>query len=210
MWIELLKIFVSWPFIIFILGLGFGIGFRSEISQFLRNVATIRLPGGAEILTSQPPPPKTEKSEEPAPPESAPGVITLNEDQQQIIRQHIEGLTKEAANAKQEKENLLETASKLLSEREVEKKYWWFMYLTHFLVPTTQNVLRWFAAQAHLPTKEYYNEVWKPILADAKQREVVLMVLLHHGLLESKGHVLQVTQNGQDFLSFVGTGSGVK
>jgi hypothetical protein len=210
MWVELLKIFISWPFVIFVLGLAFGIGFRIEIAQFLRNIAAIKLPGGAEILTSQLPPPKSEKSEEPSPPEPAPGIITLNEDQQNIIRQHIEALTKEAADARQEKEKLLEAATNLLSEKDIEKKYWWFMYLTLFMVPTTQNVLRWFAAQSLPSTKEYYNEMWKPVVAAAEQREVILMVLLHHGLLESKGHVLQITQNGRDFLNFIGAGGGQK
>jgi hypothetical protein len=68
-WIELLKVFVSWPLVILILGLAFGFTFRAEIAQFLRNIGTIKLPGGAEILTSQAPPSKSETPDKEAPPE---------------------------------------------------------------------------------------------------------------------------------------------
>lgn len=203
--IELLKIFVSWPFVILILGLAFGITFRAELAQFIKAVGTIKLPGGAEILTNQTPPPKSETPEKKSPPEPDPKVLTLNEEQQQIIREHIKSLTKQATDAKQEKENILEVATTLLAEKERDARYWWFMYLSFFLVSTTQNVLRWFAAQALPPTKEYYNEVWKTVVQDSKQREIILMVLFHHGLLEIKGHLIQVTQNGRDFINFVGS-----
>ncbi|MFB3886336.1 MAG: hypothetical protein ACE144_14020 [Thermodesulfobacteriota bacterium] len=203
-WIEVLKIFVSWPFVILLLGAAFGYVFRSEIAQFLRNIGSIKLPGGAEIHTSQPPAPSSEKPEKEAPPEPDPAIITLNKEQQQLVREHIENLTKEAADAKQEKESLLETASNLLIEKDRVIKYWWFMFLSLFLVPTTKNVLRWFAVQTPLPTKEYYNEIWKTVVADPKQREIMLMVLLHHGLIEANGPLLQVTQNGRDFITFIG------
>jgi hypothetical protein len=97
----------------------------------------------------------------------------------------------------------MELAFNMLVEKDREVKYWWFMYLSFFLVPTTKSVLRWFADQIPLPTKEYYNEVWKTVVPDSKQREVMLMVLLHHGLIETKGLVLQITQYGRDFLTFI-------
>lgn len=203
-WLELLKVFISWPFVILILALAFGFTFRYEIAQFLRNIGTIKLPGGTEILTSQAPPSKSEMSDKEAPPEPSPEVLTLNEEQQKIIRQHIKELAKEAADAKQEKEQILDTAVNMLVHKDREIRYWWFMYLSFFLVPTTKNVLRWFAIQIPSPTKEYYNEVWKPLVVDSKQREIILMVLLHHGLIETKGHLLQITQNGHDFLTFIG------
>jgi len=208
-WIEVLKIFVSWPFVILLLCAAFGCVFRTEIAQFLRNIGSIKLPGGAEIRTSQLPAPSSETPEKEAPPEPDPGIITLDEEQQRLIREQFENLSKEAADAKQEKESLLDTASNLLIEKDKAIKYWWFMHLSYFLVSTTKNVLRWFAAQTPLPTKEYYNEVWKTVVADPKQREIMLMVLLHHGLIETTGLVLQVTQNGRDFLTFIGEDRGL-
>lgn len=202
--IEVLRIFVSWPFVILLLGSGFGYAFRSEIAQFLCNIASIKLPGGAEIRISQLPPPSSETPEVKPPSGPEPHVLTLSEEQQQAIKGHIESLAKEATDAKQEKEKLLETASNLLIENNRTIRYWWFMYLSLFLVPTTKIVLRWFAVQIPSPTKDYYSEVWKTVVADPKQREVILMVLLHHGLVETKGHLLQVTQNGRDFLTFIG------
>lgn len=202
--LEFLVVFISWPFVALVLGLSFGFGFRAQIKQFLNNVASVRLPGGTEITTSQPPPPKSETVEDPAPPEPAEGVITLNEEQLAAIRSHIEGLAKEAANAVQEKDSIVETAIKLIEERDRDKKYWWFMYLSHFLVPNSKHVLRWFAFQPSPPTKEFYSEFWKPVIPESKERETIVMVLLHHGLIKSDGPVLNLSHDGRDFLLFIG------
>ena len=113
-------------------------------------------------------------------------------------------MTREAAGAVQGKSIIVEYAIKMIGEKDREKKYWWFMYLSLFLVPNTKLVLRWFATQATPPTKEYYSEFWKAIVAESKLREVMLMVLIHHGLVVSEGPVLKVSQNGRDFLAFIG------
>lgn len=200
---ELLKIIISWPFVVLILVGSFGWSFKEEIRQFLRKVGTIKLPRGTEILTTQSPPAKSEKKDDIAPPEPDPSVLTLNAEQQAVIRAHIESLSQQASTAEQEKEQILKNATDLLLQKEREVKYWWFMYLNLFLVPTTKHVLRWFASQPIAITKDYYNEVWKGIVANAVQREIMLMVLIHHNLIEANGPTLVLTQNGRDFLTFL-------
>src|SRR3990172_972259 len=140
---ELLKIIVSWPFVILILVGSFGYSFKNEIRQFLQKVGTIKLPGGTEILTTQPPPATSEKKDDIAPPEPNPAVLILTAEQQAVIRAHIEGLSQQASTAEQMKEQILKNATDLLLQKEREVKYWWFMYLNLFLVPTTKHVLRW-------------------------------------------------------------------
>ena len=201
--LDLLRIFISWPFMVFVLLCAFGYTFRSEIRQLLGNVVSIKLPGGAEILTLQPPPATSETKEKEASPEPGPSVLTLTADQQVVIRAHIEDLTKQISTVAEEKEAILKRAVELISEKQREVRYWWFMFLSLFLVPTTKNVLRWFAAQTIPPTKVYYDEVWKVIVLDAKQREVILMVLLHYSLVEFEGQTLEVSQIGRDFLAFL-------
>lgn len=200
--IDVLRILISWPAVILILGLLFGYHFRSEISRLLQNIS-IKLPGGTEISASQLPPPSGETEKKEAPPEPASGVLKLTPEEQKVIRTHIESLTKEASTAKQEKENLIKTAVDLLSKKDSDIKYWWFMYLSLFLVPTTKNVLWWFMTRIEAPTKEYYHLAWKDVVLDVQQREIMFMVLLHHGLIEEKGPVIQITQNGRDFLTFI-------
>lgn len=200
---DYLKIFVSWPFVVLVLVGGFGLLFTSEVRQFLRKVGTIKLPGGTEILTTQLPPATSDKKDEVAPPEPNPSVLTLNAEEQAAIRAHIETLSQQATTAAQEKEQILNNAVELLTQKERDTKYWWFMYLNLFLVVTTKHVLRWLAAQPVPITKDYYNEVWKGIVADTLQRETMLIVLLHHNLIEAKETMIQTTQNGRDFLAFL-------
>jgi hypothetical protein len=201
MFFDVLKLIISWPFVAGALSLTFGIAFRYEISQFIQNIGLIRFPGG-EIRTTQASTPKDELA--------APPAITLTEDDQKIIREHIESLTKKAADAEQEKEQILNYLIDTLTQKNQELAdkhkqviYWWFQYLSLFLVPITQTVLQWFSSLQIAPTKEYYNEAWKAVVTDANQREIMLMVLLHHGLLEANGPVLQVSQAGKDFLAFL-------
>lgn len=212
-WFEVIKVLISWPFTILILGLGFGIGFRSEIAQLLRNIASIKLPGGAEILTIQPPPPENERREsaQPAdtPPEPPPGVITLTQEDQAAIRSHIEALTQQATNVTQEKEQLLEAASSLIAEKQREARYWWFMYLGHFLVFRTKLVLKWLSEQSYAPSRAYYHETWKDQIPELKEREAILMALFHHGLIEDTGQGLRVTDAGREFLHFSGATGGL-
>lgn len=51
--LEALKILISWPFAVLLLGFSFGFVFKKEISRFLNNIWSIRFPGGAEIQTAQ-------------------------------------------------------------------------------------------------------------------------------------------------------------
>ena len=200
---EYLKIFVSWPFVVLVLVGGFGLLFTTEIRQFLRKIGTIKLPGGTEILTTQSPPATSDKKDEVAPPEPNPSVLTLNAEQQAVVRAHIESLSQQASTATQKKEQIFNNAVELLTQKERDIKYWWFMYLNLFLVATTKYVLRWFAAQPMPITKDYYNEVWKGIVADTLQRETMLIVLMHHNLIETKESLINTTQNGRDFLAFL-------
>lgn len=202
--IEVLRLIISWPFVIGALGFTFGFVFREEIAQFIKSIAAIRFPGGAEIRANQPPPPAEPAGV--APPTSDGETIALTAQQIDIVRKHIESLTEKAEKAKnaaEEKEQVVKAAVDMVVEKHKEVIHWWFQYLSLFLVPMTQIVLKWFATQAVAPTKEYYDEFWKVIVSDTKERQAILMALLHHHLLEANGPVFQITQTGHDFLGFM-------
>lgn len=192
--LEALRIIISWPFVIGALVLLFGISLKREIKQFIGNIGFIRFPGGTELRSSQSP---TEQNKEP-PSDSI---------QPTILGKCIEDLTLQVNDAYQEKDQIINEAIKLLSDKHREVVYWWFQYLSVFFVPYTKLVLWWFASQSVAPTKEFYDEFWKMMIIDTNQRETILMVLLHHRLIKSHGHVLQITQAGLDFLSFLSKGS---
>ena len=134
--IEITSIFLSWPAVIGALGLTFGITFRKELSDFINRLGTIRLPGGTEISSSPPQPAPETKSKY----KKEEGNITLSIEQQEPIRKHIEDLKEKIAGSECEKEELFKVATDLLLEKQGEVVYWWFEYLSLFLVPHTQLV----------------------------------------------------------------------
>lgn len=207
--LDVLHVFISWPVVAF----GLGLIFRKDIAAFIQfmSLRFPGLPGRPEISSKQLPPPDDDTGGGEPGPGGAPGPpaadtesITLNAEQLAVIRSHMDGLRKKAENAKQEKENIFEAAVNLLNEKQKEVVGWWFNYLSLFLVPKTKFILSWFGSQTVAPTKEYFHETWKQIVPDTKERETILMVLLHHGLIEAKNQVLQITQAGRDFLNFIG------
>jgi len=197
--IDVLRILLSWPVVVGVIAFAFGIVFCNELSDFLKRVGTIRLPGGTEI-SSSPSQARTDTKDTEAKEEKA---ITLTTEQQEIINQHIKGLQEKIAGNELEREELFKTASNLLEEKQREVIFWWFEFLSLFLVPTTQLVLKWFSTQATAPTKTFYDEFWKPIITDTKQREIILMVLLHHGLVTQDGVTLKISDAGRQFLVYV-------
>jgi hypothetical protein len=204
--LEALRIVISWPFVAGVVAFAFGITFKRELSQFIHNIGFIRFPGGAEIHTSQAPP-ETSKAAPSGSTAGGPGALTLTPEDQEILRKHIEGLTKQMTDAHQEKDQILDSAIQIISEKQKEVVYWWFQYLSLFFVPATKVVLHWFGAQPIPLTKEFYEEAWKPIITDPTQRETILMVLLHHHLVEQKGMLLEITQAGRDFVAFLDAGA---
>ena len=208
--IEVLRLFFAWPFMVTLLGFAFGIAFRREIGRFLENIGMIRFPGGTELHSRQAPA-GTKKEEEALPTED--GVVTLRPEDQQVIRQHFENLQQDLAEASQRAElseqqtqeisQSLETAGQMLEEEQQKTIFWWYQYLSLFLVLETKLVLQWFAGLQVPPTKGLFHEYWKTYISDAKERETILSVLLFHQLLQTNGQQLWVTEAGRNFLQFL-------
>ncbi|MCL5291485.1 MAG: hypothetical protein M1548_03020 [Actinobacteria bacterium] len=180
--IQALQIMISWPVIIGALVLAAGLRYPQEIGYLIRNVR-YRTPSGGEIFTNQPEPPPGETEFEIPSASDTDGLVLGEADKAMLA-----GYT-----------NVLQEQ---LEEKYREAFYWWCKYLSVFLVPTTQLVLAWFEDQSIAPTKEFYNEFWKTFISDSKQRETMLMVLLHHQLLESDSTVIRITEAGRSFLAF--------
>jgi hypothetical protein len=195
--IDALRIVVSWPMTVGILGFLFGLVFRKELATFLSNIAFIKLPGGAELGARQAPP-----SVEEAKPLGGVAPEPDAEPQSQF-RAQLEDLSGQLADTRQQRDQVLEGAVKLLTSKQEEVTFWRFQYLSLFLVPITKTVLRWFANQRIPPTKTFYEENWKPVIVDPQQREMIFMVLHHHSLIEERGPSFAATAAGRAFLAFL-------
>jgi ABC-type sugar transport system permease subunit len=204
---EILRTVISWPFVVGVLGLAFGVTFQREISQFIQNIGLIRFPGG-EIRATQTPEGKVTTS-----PVTEEGSITLLKEDQVRVAEVINKLVDDMCQAtserektreeKEEMEKVVDLVISRLADKHREAVHWWFQYLSLFLVPITKTVLQWFALQEVAPTKEYYNQVWRAAIPDDNQREIIFMVLSHHRLIEAEGAVYKVSQAGNDFLDFL-------
>lgn len=178
--IEVFKALISWPFVVGVLGFTFGVTFRREVATFIKNIGSIRFPGG-EIRAQQPP--TDEKGAK---------KLTLTPQQVETVENYIKTLQNEATGATQQQEEVLKTAA-----------HWWCQYLSLFLVPTTKTILNWLAGQKVAPTPGSYHESWKSLIPDAAERKTILSVLLNYGLVEQETGVLRVTAPGLFFLKFL-------
>lgn len=198
--VEVLQILVSWPMAIGLLGFSAGVAFRSELSGFLKRLGTIRLPGGTEISSA----PLQPEPESESPIQKAGNTITLTRDQADAIRGVVQELYDKVQCSERELQAVRNAAFSLLEKKELEAAYWKFEFLSVFLVPATQLVLRWFASHPRgSVTKEYYDGFWKVFITDSNQRDTILSVLLFYGLLMQEDHTLRISDVGMQFLAFL-------
>lgn len=197
MLLEVLKIIVSWPFVVALLAFAFGMAYRTELGLFIKNIGKIRLPGGAEILTQDLP---DEQAAKKFPdPEHPP----LTPELADALRQGFEELAQRAANADQQREAVIDEAVKVITQKDQAIYYWFFRYLNVFLVERTKLVLAWLEEQELHPTPRAYHLAWTPVIEDEEQRETILTVLLNFGLVAEEGGMLRLQPNGQQFLRFL-------
>jgi hypothetical protein len=154
--------------------------FREDIKALLLRVASIRLPGGTELLT-----PQSQRQEEetntPLPEVQLPVVEIANLSTQQ--RQEIENLIKsERANAYQ----------------------WEYRYLNHFLVRGTQVVLDWLASMPQPVSIHFASSFWLPIIPSTDERVAIVKALEAHQLIQVKGDGIEVTPKGREYLQWRG------
>lgn len=190
--IEVLRILISWPLVVGVLGLLGGGEFRRELRDLVARIKSIRAGSfQLDLDQAQDRPNKIEPGQEDT------TSIRLTKEQIAIIRSKIDELFKL-------KEREKEAAMNLVTQLQTEIAFWQFEFLSVFLVPMTQNVLRWFAGLQNVQaTKEFYHQTWRDIVKDGGQRDTMLSVLLSYGLLVQEGDALKITEKGMQFLGYV-------
>jgi hypothetical protein len=171
--VELARVLLAWPTIVGALLVGFGIVFRDDFSQFLRNISKVRFPGGAEI-ERQPPAPEIDEAK--LPEEDIPASPEAEDEEQNVLL----GVARQSRK---------------------EALYWFFMYLNLFLVPTTQEVLAWIGTLEGV-TKDLFDASWAPSLPQPIQRAATLNALLQTNLVQEMGGLLRITERGRRYLLF--------
>lgn len=181
--LEYLRVFLSTPVMIATVAITFFAIFREDIKALLLRIASIRLPGGAELLTSQSQHQEreAEQAKKPAPDVSIvpEGIPDLPSEQ----RQQIENIIKsERANA----------------------FLWEYRYLNFFLVYRTQLVLDWLVSLPQPVSIHFIKSFWLSIIPSADERSAILNALKTHHLVQLNGEAIEVTPKGREYLSWRG------
>lgn len=182
--LEYLKVLLSWPFMVLILTIFFGLVFREPITVFLKNISGIKLPGGAEI-TSQ----ATQLSSS----SSSAEVPQVGESSEQI-----EALLTELIQSETGRSHLED----IIKAKDVEIRHWEFNYLNVFLVFNTKRVLYWFSTCASPPSPQVFHSMWAPFILQSNERDAILEALLTHMLISEHNNLITVTSKGLEFINF--------
>jgi hypothetical protein len=182
--LEYLRVLLSPQMVVGAAGLVVLLTFREDIKALLLRVAKIRLPGGAEVSTSQTERKIAEQATEdkpaPIPSSPLPGLPAgLTEEH----RAAIEGILK------------AERATSYL---------WEYRYLNYFLVYKTQLVLDWLVGLPQPTTFGHYDATWLPLVPSANERAAMIDALQAHHLIQVTGDAIQVTPKGREYQQWRG------
>jgi hypothetical protein len=179
--LEYLKVILTTPVAIGVLGTVILVLFRAEIRSLINRIASLKW-GSAELAAPQLPTSAEQSGHEglpnPTPPALPAGVTAAPQDAQALDQ----ALTAERSRA----------------------YLWEYRYLNHFLVHATQRVLDWLASLSAPTTIHAYDAYWQPLIPSAEQRRTILSVLESHNLITFHGELIEVTPKGREYIQFRG------
>ncbi len=159
---------------------------KEDVKSLIRRIATIKLPGGGELSTSQ-----IEKSKE-------------------EIAQNIKQPSVPSDGSPQIPENLMLTSEQIKALRQIfdaeraRAALWEYRYLNYYLVYTTQKVLDWFASLTVQTTVSFFDSFWMLVIPNANERDAIINALQTHHLIQIQGGLVEVTPKGKEYLQWRG------
>ena len=216
--LEFLRIIISWPFMIGVVVIVFLLLFRDTISEFIKRLSRITLPGGATIQTAQPPTPEEtgEGTKWQEFMETLESHLADKEEELDKTRHDVETALRNAKNYEEllsKAMKLLEDSDKPLAEKDKAIRVWMFSYLTMFFVPATKTVLQWVAGAGKV-SKALYEMTFAVTITDDQNRNRTWAVLETYGMVHKTesglfGDLYEISPTGRDFLAFIGQSPGV-
>jgi hypothetical protein len=178
--LDYLAVILSWPATVLALAAFFVIKFGKPLEALMGRIASVKLPGGAELTMSQTARNLQNAGEPTREPEPTP------EAQPQT------GMTGASDAA---------SAARLRSESE-HARLWEYRYLNYFLVPRTQALLTWLAERPPLTVATY--DSWWMSVPDPFERKAMLDALRTHHLVQINDALISVTDKGREYLGWRG------
>jgi hypothetical protein len=183
--LDYIKVVLSWPVAILILGLILFTRFHDAVDSLIRNVKSVKLPGGSKIQTWAAP---------------AVGAGTTPPREGRTITGSATATGRGTATAKAE---VIKAGASSGAEALSDELRWKFSYLANFFVPNTKRVLLWFHEKGELDRVDYH-AFWSSLIPGLDQATVILGVLLQYGMLKDERGTLRMTDEGSKFLHFIG------
>ncbi len=188
--VELLRVILSWPVLGFVLALLVLSTFTVQIRAVIVSLVDrpFRSRAGAMELEAGPTQPGTSGGEQPHEPDT------------DAHNSELDALRKQRQLTQSQRDELLRYTQELRSQ----VMFWYWEYLTYYLRPHTQAILRWIAGNdsAKLPiTTQIFDLV---VLPDTpEERFAVMSALRGAGLIDMAGTVWVATDAARRFLAHV-------
>lgn len=182
LFLEYLKVFLSWPVVFLFVALIVIWRFRDSLSAWIKNMS-VRLPGDIEVGQGQPPPPEATVTEMPIEAEEA--AITSAENASTVGSDP-------------------QTIDSLLAALAVEQERttgWYFTFLNLYFVMNTKRVLAWLAKLPPTPVTVYHDE-WELTVLTRQERESILMALAAYQVVSINEGFISVMPIGHDFVEW--------
>lgn len=194
--LEYLRVILSWPTIVLLLGIIFLFKFSHSIRGFLRKLRFFKA-GSFEFSQQQSLQQEVEKKVEEKLEESG---ITLNQEQLKQIQETFETLSKE----KGDKEVRI-------TQQEGVIRYWFeraelfeFSYLNLYLAYNSKIALFWLMNPSTKDNFIYSFQLPPQIVNQIAEKEAIFNALLSTGLIEQDGFLFKISEKGKRFLKFLG------
>jgi hypothetical protein len=181
--LEYLKVLLSPQVVIGILvGVFFGIFYR-DIKALIQRIASIKLPGGAELSTPQSIRSESAPEDKPAP--------KLPETEQVQLPVTLEP-------------NELESIRELFNAERARAYLWEYRYLNYFLAYRTQQVLDWLNTTENRPSTHFFDTMWMPSIPSPVERNAIITALQAHHLIAIENDLIEVTPKGKEYIDWRG------
>ena len=191
--VKIIGLLISWPVVVAFISIMVLTRFRESIDAFLRNIRSVSFPGGNVQTQTAGPAGAGPAGDSPV------GGVSLTSEQQDQIRNYIKDLQKSVAASSAQQIDL----QRQLSDAQYFSYMWKFSYLNLFYIPITKQILFWLSTNQGQSIQNFHL-IWQPQIPDQTQRDTILDVLIHFGMLHVQDSMLSVTQEGQSFLQYLG------
>ncbi len=198
--LEYLKILLTWPVAVFLLGYIVIHRFSREISQFLRNATSFKA-GPVEVKSQVESDILAQGNEEVDRQDFSKDGVTFSKEELEKLTDEYNKLLEDRA----QKDKTIDDSRAFISFLVQSVEKYEFLYLNLYLVPNTKFILKWIASEIRV-TKNYFDATMEKLKIDNYEREAILNALLNNGLVEqeeSNSIYYKITEKGQRFLKFI-------